>query len=191
MAQVAFTLNSNDIPRLHISLFGDWDRTVRMVNSLENGIKVASYKAQMKVCKEIEKRVKAHLRNNDLGWTALDADYAKKKSSHNLDGRTLIAYGAYYHAITTWTPSGRNIVNVGVKKGKYTQKIGGGRSKLEIAAIAAIHEFSTGKLPRRPLWNPTIQEMGGPNGIKKMYVNSLIWHLGRMGIPVKNFRNIL
>jgi hypothetical protein len=48
----------------------------------------------------------------------------------------------------------------------------GKRSRLDIATIATIHEFSRGKrIPRRPLWNPTIKEMGSSKGIQKICYN--------------------
>lgn len=178
-------------PHLEISLFGDWAKVIKTLQRLSPDIKDASIKAQTKVAKEICKRVKAHLRNQDLSWEELSETYAAKKSEAGLDGRTLMAYKTYYDAIQTWTKGNQHMVFVGVKKGIYGRNLEGKRTKLEVAAYAAIHEFSSGRrIPKRPLWNPTIKELGGAKGIKKMYLGSLLAHLRLKGIPITEYRNL-
>lgn len=184
-------LNSGYVPSLKFELFGDWEKTIKLLQKMGPEVKEASLKAQLKVGKQICKIVKGHLRNQDLGWVALNEKYAEKKSDSGLDGRTLIAYGAYYNAIQVWQSGNRHLVNIGVRNGIYTHDLRGKRSKLEVAKIAVIHEFASGKrIKKRPLWNPSIVEIGGAKGIKKMYINALVYHLSRAGIPVKNFRKI-
>lgn len=194
-------LNKNNIPgansysdfnsRIEFALFGDWDKTIKTLQKLSPEIKKASIKAQKKVCELILKKVKGHLRSQDLNWAPLHPDYAERKAIGGLSYRTLMAYGNYYRSIEVWTKGSQHMVFVGVKKGIYTRKLNGGRSRLEVAQIAAIHEFSSGrKIPKRPLWNPTIAEIGGAKGIKKLYVGSLVHHLRIAGIPVKQFQNI-
>lgn len=196
MANTYFNKNSvnfteGEIPKIKFELFGRWAETMKVLGRLSPEIKEASIKAQMKVGREIVKKVKAHLRNQDLGWAPLDTDYARRKSRLGLDTRTLISWGTYYNAIEMWTSGNKHLMMIGVRSGIYTRSPNGRKSKLEVAKIAAIHEFARGKkMPKRPLWNPTIAEMGGVNGIKKMYINSLVYHLSRKGIPVKAFRKI-
>lgn len=185
-------LNQGYIPRLKLELFGRWDETIKILQKLSPEIKAASIKAQMKVGNQIALKVKAHLRNQDLGWKPLSPDYADSKSKKGLGTKTLYSYGAYYDAIEVWVSGNRHLINIGVRAGMYTKDLRGKKSKLEIAKIAAVHEFSNGKkIPRRPLWNPTIAEIGGVKGIKKMYINSLVYHLSQAGIPVSQFRKIL
>ena len=178
--------NNGIIPKVRFELFGDWAKTMYILKTIGPKVKLASTKAQLKVGKEIAKKVRGHIRNQDLGWEPLSTKYAEAKANAGLQGGTLMAYNNYINAIKVWQPGNRHMVLIGVKRGIYTREINGKRSRLEIAEIAGIHEFSSGKrVPRRPLWNPTIAEMGGANGIKKMYINSLAWHLRAMGIPVR------
>mgnify|MGYP001068204888 CR=1 FL=1 len=170
---------------ISFELFGDWDKALRTFSKLGPVVKESSLAAQLKVGKEIVKIVKGHLRNQDLGWAKLDAIYAKRKSAAGLSGKILMSYKTYYDNIKVWQPGNRSLVLIGVKKGIYTKQLNGKRSRLDVATIAAIHEFSSGKrLPRRQLWNPSITQMGGVPGIKKMFILSLVWHLRKAGIPV-------
>lgn len=178
-------------PRVEISLFGDWDKTIRIIQKLGPSIKQASIKAQLKVCKEIQKVVKAHLRNQDLGWKQLSPEYEAKKEQKGLDHRILMAWGTYYDSIEVWRKGNQHMVFVGVKKGIYTRDLQGRKSRLDVATIAAIHEFSSGKkIPRRALWNPSIREIGGIKGIQKMYLGSLTYWLRMAGVPVKQFQRL-
>lgn len=184
-------LNQGFIPRIEFKLFGQWDETIRILNKLSPTVKECSLIAQMKICQDICKRVKNHLKNQDLNWEPLSEKYREAKTNAGLGGETLIAYGQYYNNIEAWQKGNQHLAFVGVKKGIYTRRLSGKRSRLDVATIAAIHEFSNGiKLPRRPLWNPTIREMGGAPGIKKAYVKHLVGSLRVRGIPVKQFQNI-
>lgn len=175
-------------PIMKIELFGQWDETLSLFHKLGPLVKEASLKAQMKVCTNIVKIVKQHLFNQDLGWIALSPKYEQRKEDAGLEDATLWAYGKYYESIEAWTSGSRQFAFAGVKRGIYTQEINGQKSKIDIATIAAIHEFSTGrKIPRRPLWNPSIEKMGNTKGIKQMYVNSLVWWLRKSNVPVETY----
>lgn len=184
--------NSSGNLKLEIKPIGRWNEAVRVISKLSPAIKKASLKAQLKVCNEIRTRVRAHLRNQDLGWKLLSSTYSERKSSLGLDGRTLIAYGNYYHNIEVWQKGMQYLVFVGVKRGKYTRRLNGKRGKLDIATVAAIHEFSSGrKVPRRPLWNPTIREIGGAKGIKSIYLKSFKHWLRMGGMPVTDINKTI
>lgn len=177
------TLNNN---RLQVKLFGQWEEAIRVINRLSPEIKKQSLRAQLKVCEDIKLRVLGHLINQDLDWKSLNKNYSKRKTKNNLDSRTLIAWGSYYHAIDSWTVGNRHLAMVGVRTGIYTKTLSGKKNPLEVAKIAIIHEFSRGtKIPKRPLWNPTIKEMGGGPGLKKLYSTHLINLLRRAGVPIK------
>lgn len=177
-------LSSGEI-RLEIEPLGDWKKSLKRVMNLDRKIKTASYKAQLKVGTTIVKKVKGHLRNQDLSWADLSDDWYREKLSRSLNTNTLMAYGSYYNAIEVWQNRQAAAVFIGVKKGKFTRNRYGKKSPIEIATIAVLHEFSSGKrFPRRPLWNPTIEELGGPLGIKKMFLNSFSWWLRQQGVPL-------
>lgn len=184
--------NRTDYPIIQIKPVGQWAETIKTIGRLDPAIKAASIAAQFKVANLICKKVKAHLRNQDLGWAPLSDSYYDEKEHEGLSTKTLMAHGNYYNAIEVWHPGNQHMVYVGVRRGKFTRNLKGKRSKLEIAQIAAIHEFSSGrKIPRRPLWNPSIHELGGAKGIKQLYMGSFLYHLRMAGIPIKQFRNIL
>lgn len=186
-------LNKSGRPQISFKLYGQWDEAMRLFAKLGPEVKKSSIKAQLKVGKAIVAIVKGHLRKQDLGWAQLDKVYAKRKSAAGLSGKILMSYKTYYDNIITWVPGSQSMLLIGVKKGIFTKQINGKRSRLDIATIAAIHEFSSNrKLPKRPLWNPSISELGGAPGIKKMYIKALIWHLQRAGIRVMhNNGNVL
>jgi hypothetical protein len=174
-----------EIPHLKFELIGQWDRVNDILRKMGREVKESSIKAQLKVGTVIVTKVKKHLRDQDLGWVALDSDYQERKTKAGLNLKSLMAYKTYYNNIEVWRSGNRRLVSIGVRRGIYTRELSGKRSKLDVATIAAIHEFSSGKrIPRRQLWNPTITEIGGADGIKKIFVNSLVWHLRMAGIPV-------
>lgn len=185
-------LNQGYIPRIEFKLFGNWEGTVRMINKLGPSIKQASLISQLKICNLIAKKVKAHLKNQDLDWEPLSERYAIRKENAGMDGRILMANETYYNNIQAWTKGNQHLAFVGVKKGMYTKEISGRRSRLDVATIAAVHEFAAGgsHIPRRPLWNPTIAEIGGTKGIKELYIKHLVGALRVRGIPVKAYFNL-
>jgi hypothetical protein len=171
--------------RIEFRLFGQWEKTLNVVRNLSPAIKSSSLKAQLLVCNKIRDRVKKHLRDQDLGWRPLSQSYRRMKGDAGASTKILMSSGNYYKSIEVWQKGNQHFVFVGVRKGIYTQGASGRRSKLEISTIAAIHEFSSGRIvPKRPLWNPTIAEMGGAKGIKAMFVESLYKRLRNKGIPI-------
>lgn len=172
-------------PRINFKLMGNWEEVVRQINRLGPEVKKSSLGAQMKVATVIATKVKRHIRDQDLPWAPLHDDYQRKKQQKGLSGKTLMAYKTYYENIEVWKVGNQHLLNIGVKRGIYTHELSGRKSKIDVATIAAIHEFSSGKkLPRRPLWNPSIGELGGAKGLKKLYVNSLVWRLRKAGLKV-------
>lgn len=191
MPQSSLGLNKIGRPRIEMYPLGNWEEVIRKVQRMGPEIKAASLKAQMKVAREIVKKVKAHIRNQDLGWRPLSPVTSALKSAYGLDERILWAHGSYYNAIEAWQKGTQHMVFAGVKKGKFGMSYSGRKRKFDIGQIAAIHEFSRGKrIPRRPLWNPTLKEIG-QKGMRAMYTASLIANLRLRGIPITPFRNIL
>jgi hypothetical protein len=116
-------IGSSNYPQLEVKLFGRWEDAVKMTQKLGPSIKESGIKAQTKVVTELVKRVKAHLRNNDLGWKPLSPVYAARKSALGLDSRILIAHGEYYHAIEVWRIGNQHMVYGGVRKGRRGKQL--------------------------------------------------------------------
>jgi len=174
-------------PQLKFTPTGKWDEASRLMGRLNPEIKEASVKAQWKLCEEILKRVKRHMIRQDLGWKPLNRKYVKLKKGLGWDHRMLLATKDYYDNIMIWKRANGWQVFVGVKPGIYGRTIRGKRAKKDIASIATIHEFARGKR-RRPLWNPTIREMGNTPGIKKMYLDQFEKELKKGGLKKYIYR---
>lgn len=191
MAQGFFgSIGSSPSLGINFKPFGRWDQTMRVIHNLKPAIKAASLAAQMSVCREISRRVKGHLKNQDLSWRPLSPRYLAQKEKKGYDERILLASGSYYHAIEVFTKGNQKIAFVGVKRGVYGKTLKGKKSRMQIADIAAIHEFSYNAKRRRPLWNPTIRELGGAKGIKKLYEHYFYNQLKRRGIPLTKVKKI-
>lgn len=169
---------------LQFKTFGRWEETIKTLQRLKPAIKQASLAAQIRVCKEIARRVKGHLRNQDLNWRALSTSYKSKKAKYGWDKRILLATHTYYDNIEVFTKGNQHLVYVGVKRGVYGKKPNGKRNSLEVAKVAIIHEFSQNPRRRRPLWNPTIREMGGVKGVKSLYNLYLYQELKKRKVPI-------
>jgi len=179
--------NSLAGPAIKFQLFGNWAEAIRIMNKLDPAIKAASLEAQVKILEAIKKTVKRHLRNQDLPWRPLNQYYRQRKSSGGLSTDILRGWGNYYNNIEVWKQGSQHFAFIGVKRGIYTRSLDGKKSKLDIATIAFINEMGGGKVPARPLWGPTIREMGGAKGIKEAFVDELHRRLKLRGIPVKMF----
>lgn len=175
---------------VHFQLFGKWGEAIKTLQRLSPSIKQASIAAQSMVAKEIARRVKEHLRQQDLPWRPLSQKYKSQKSAKGWDKRILIGTGTYYHAIEVFTKGSQHLAFVGVRRGIYGKTLDGKKSRLQVAEIAAIHEFSYSAKRRRPLWNPTIREMGGTKGIKELYLQHLYKQLKRRGIPLRKLQGL-
>lgn len=169
---------------LQFKTYGRWDETIKTIQRLGPTIKQASVAAQMLVCREIARRVKAHLRNQDLNWRPLSPEYRAAKAAYGWDRRILLATHTYYDNIEVFKKGNQHLVYVGVRKGIYGRTPSGKRNRLELAKIAVIHEFSSNSKRRRPLWNPTIREMGGVTGLKELYTKHLHKELRKRRIPI-------
>lgn len=173
--------------RVKVQLFGQWEEAIRMLNGLGPNIKRASIDAQVVVLTDIKKKVKAHLRNQDIPEMTskpYNAWYAKTKRDLSRDPRFLMSSGTYYRSIEVWKVGNFNFAFVGVRNGIRAKTLTGKNSKLDVARIAYMHEMGGRTLPRRPLWNPTIKEMGGANGIKDLFVQHLYRKLKQRRVPI-------
>jgi len=181
-------VNANS--RIKVELFGQWDEAIRVMQRLDPEIKEASVKAQMQIMEQVKKAVKAHLRNQDIPEMVskpYNAKYAEAKVDAGRDSRFLLSWGTYYRSIEVWRTGNFHFAYVGVRNGIKTRALSGKAARLDVARIAYIHETGGKKVPRRPLWNPTIKEMGGANGFKEAFVEYLHKNLRKKKIPIVKF----
>lgn len=182
-----------DNPSLGVQFkpFGRWEETIYTTKRLKANIKAASLSAQMSVCREIARRVKAHLRDQDLPWRELSRRYVKQKEKYGRDPRILISHGIYYHAIEVFQKGNQKLAFVGVRRGIYGKTVKGKRGRLQVADYAAIAEFSYNPKFRRPVWNPTIRDMGNSPGLKALYSKFFYNALKRRGVPIAKINSLM
>src|SRR5215467_1104952 len=109
LAYNPFDFEGEEMQRLQVRFYGDWEKTIRMLQTIDPVIKEAGLKAQAHVGEQILEKVRKHLRNQDLGWRSLNQKYEAKKAKRELDTRILIAWGTYYHSIKVWQRSNQHI----------------------------------------------------------------------------------
>jgi len=158
----------------------DFDDAKRYMSNLHNNIVEEIGKATAKNVRLAEDTVRGHLRSQDLSWKPLSPDYAeakartragkrsyfrgarrgrraaRRKGGKRLSEKTLIATSQYFNSITSEIISPYE-AGVGVARRKRYK---GGE---KIANIALVHEYGSkdGKIPARPLWRPTADEIAG------------------------------
>ena len=167
------------VPYIRISMVGDWRGEMRKMRRLAPDIYVSAMWGQEKAAKKLVKIVKDHLMNQDLKWTPLSARTIKRKKGNT---RMLLDSETYYNNIKAFRKG--YIYYAGVKRG-VTQPNG-----IETARVAAIHEFrslATKGSPRRPLWTPSIAEMGGAKGIRNIVAKAIARKLALRGWKLTKF----
>lgn len=140
------------IPAIVVEPFGNWQEVEARIAGLPRAIKASAVWGQRKAAEKLVKIVKGHIDNQDLGWTPL------KRPELSGDPRILVDYGTYRDNIKTWQKNYTRYV--GVKKDVINHR--GER----VWMVAALHEFmSYHGGPYRPLWGPSVEELGGSKGI--------------------------
>jgi len=138
---------------------GKWQLATKAIETLSPKLKEAYRQAQRAYGHRLERIVKGHIVNQDLPWADLAASTVERKGHQDIYQDSM----DYYHAIKTHS-SGPYKISVGVKAGATNQK---GK---DIATYAAVnefgHTFESGRhIPKRALWKPSLDEMGGKQGI--------------------------
>lgn len=158
---------------VNIRAVGDWRGANAMFRNFSRDIKRAFKSSQENVAKKLLRKVKGHLKKQDLGWVPLSQKTIDRKG-HAI---ALIDSGAYYRSIKFWQVS--YTVYVGVRRGVLNS------DGNEIARIAVWQEYGTRYIPARPLWRPSIEEIGGPVGMRNDVQRSMYWKLRKMGYKVR------
>lgn len=161
--------------RVEFKKIGDWKKVQRHIDKLNLNLSSSITWGERKVGERLVKIVKGHLRNQDLSWDPLSTETVWKKKG---DARILIWTNAYLDGIKTWQESGKRFI--GVKKGT-THPITGE----EVSKIAQIHEFkSYNGGPFRALWGPSLEEIGGTAGVRRIILEVIYKKLKNLGYPI-------
>lgn len=159
--------------RLTIKPYGNWQRAQGFISTLSPTVLGSVMYAQKKFMEDLASRAKNHLKNQDLAWEPL-APSTERTKGHSL---ILINTYTYQSNIKAWR-SGFTYY-AGVKRGIYYETEDG--TGAEVALVAGLHErgYTTpsGRIPARPLWAPSIQEMGGMEGIRGATVETVVRNL--------------
>jgi hypothetical protein len=151
--------------RIGFKKIGDWRAVEQAFSELGPNIKRASRRGQNKAADTLLKIVLGHLDRQDLPWVPLKPQTMLNK------GNDLILLDTYKYRfnIKKWTDNDGKVL-VGVKKGVVYKKK---NKTIEVSKVAAMHEFGFGRVPKRPLWEPSLRELGGPEGIRNIVAQTL------------------
>ncbi len=150
-------------------LEGRWRAMNTAMGMLGPDIMMAYMSTQLEIAEKLLKIIKGHIYNQDLGWVPL-ADSTQKRKGHD---NAYIDTGLLNNSITILTRGTRVTVgiprNIQAKDGVY------------LADIASMMEYGAGKMPARPLWGPSRDEMDRKT-VTKIFATRLGGILLRHGI---------
>jgi hypothetical protein len=142
---------------IEIRLEGDWRKTRRFLNVLPFTLKSAAAKGERAAAEKLVRIVRGHIKRQDLGW---------QPNADDKDGdMILVDSGLYLSSIKSWKAS--NGYMAGVPNSVYNTQ------GVRVADYAVYNEFGFGKGPARPLWGPSVEEMGGSKGIRDIITRSI------------------
>lgn len=143
----------------NFSLVGDWPGVQVALNQLDPMIKSSTEWGMRKATEAIVKKVKNHINAQDLGWP-------QRSSGYNAgDPRILVDTEAYYGAIQAYKKG--DVYYAGVKPNKTNAQ-----GHL-ITNYALMNEYGGGNLPPRPVWQPSVAEYGGKQGVRATVVRAI------------------
>lgn len=146
---------------------GDWAGALNFLRQMGYRVKTVTNKEQYAVCRELKTIVIGHLVSQDLNWEPLKEKTLKIKNPKNVD-KILIDTELYMNSITLLRQG--EFVSVGIKKGMAYRKKG---NFTTVDRVANMLEYGTTKMVARPLWQPSIEELGGPKGIRKRIATAI------------------
>lgn len=155
---------------LDVKPFGQWAAALGRASMLDASIKRSIRAGQEKVARKLIKIVKGHILSQDLPWAPLGERTIKKKGHDKI----YIDTYSYLQAIKFW--QSQHSVHIGIPRNVVHP-----RTKIPIAEIAIWLELGTKKIPKRPLWEPSIREMGGVQGMNDIVAETLERKLAKQG----------
>jgi hypothetical protein len=167
---------------------GDWNGVIEFFNNMGVEVKKKTIQAQYDICKDIRDRVIKHILAQDLNWPPLAEATQNIKKKHKTEA--YIDTELYLNSIKVWRDA--NGAYVGVKKGIVYKRVNG---NVTLDRVARWMEYGTGgrspQLPR-PLWAPTIEEVGGQEGIRDFVVDAIFrrlkWLAGKTPVRITKGR---
>lgn len=149
---------------------GDWTGVENFFKSLGVEMKKKINQSQWEICKKLRDTVIHHIQDQDLNWQDLSERTTKRKKKNK--DIILIDTETYINNIKLWRQGGKAFV--GVKKGTlYKRK----DATVSLERVAIWLEYGTSKMPARPLWNPSIDELGGQEGMRDYVVDAIFRRL--------------
>lgn len=142
------------------SKIGPWEAAGEFVRSLPQHLRRSAMTAQEKAARRYLRIIKTHLELQDLPWAPHSSKYS------NRTGKILVDSGHMKKAIRYWQY--KYVVYIGIKRGIKHRENG-----QELADIASFHEYGTSKMPARPLFAPSLEEMGGASGVANIIVKKM------------------
>lgn len=139
---------------MDFEFLGNWDGVLMYLKSLPKEAVDAAQKAQLIVTQEYIKRLKDNIINGYV--------YGPPKKYHSHDSRLLINTSHYLDNISYWKK--RKVYYIGIMPGIKSKN-----GNIELRFLASIHEFGNinRKIPARPVWIPTYNQIGGIHGPRK------------------------
>lgn len=154
-----------------VELFGDWDGCTKFLNSMGYEVDKKVKDSLWVYAKKLRDIVKNHIIHQDLNL-ADTSERTKKLKKQNKD-LILIDTEVYVQNIKAWRDRGN--VYVGVKRNLLQKRKG--QPPVPVDKIASWLEEGTRKMPPRPHWKPSIEEMGGKEGLKEFVIDAIFRRL--------------
>lgn len=146
---------------------GNWDAAYQFFDEMGYRVKTITLKSQEEIVKKLKKIVVGHLLAQDLNWAPLRASTKEHKYPKNAN-LILIDTELYLKSISTFRVG--NTWMIGIKKGIAYRRRG---SFVNVDRVAVLLEYGTTKMVPRPLWTPSIQELGGAKGIRNYIAKAI------------------
>jgi len=130
---------------------GNWTKVTASLAALPTVLQSAAIWGQRKAAEKLVKIVKGHINNQDLNWPQ------PNNKSNSGDPRILVDSEAYLNSIKAWKKG--DTYYAGIPSTARNAK------GIRIADYAILHEFGYDDMPERALWRPSVEELGGGQGI--------------------------
>ncbi len=141
---------------------GNWEKVARLIKAIKPEMIAARNESLQRWGLKAEGLAKKHISMQDLNWKPLKPETLAAKIRAGYSTNILVQTSTYFQSITSWADLTGGMVFAGVKK-QARDKEGN-----VLADIAAVHEYGSvsGKIPKRPLWQPTFEEV-------------MVWHIAK------------
>lgn len=138
---------------------GDWAGVTAALYALPKVLRSSADWGNRKAAEKLVKIAKAHIDNQDLGWPGLSS------STNSGDPRILVDSEDMRNSIKAWRQNYKYYA--GIPMTAYNSR------GIRIADYAIMHEFGFGNMPQRALWGPSLKDLGGREGIKKIVSDAI------------------